>query len=175
MAPIHYQTLSYDRQTLTSPSDSVLCLIGIQHVILQSDTRNCPMTKPKFVFSNSNWSDQTLSGFSDDDIERLPQFSKDYRSVHVLMWVTGARTRFVDITSGGMQRNGRVSVNTESSVFQYEFRLYHIVLVLFKWPDSCHSVKKKKKKTQCANNLQSKQPTAKVSDRKRAHLFCPPF
>ena len=28
-APIHYQALSYDRQTLTIPSDSALCLIAI--------------------------------------------------------------------------------------------------------------------------------------------------
>ena len=28
-APIRYQTLSYDRQTPTSPSDSVLCPIGL--------------------------------------------------------------------------------------------------------------------------------------------------
>lgn len=27
--PIHYRALSYDRQTLVSQSDSVLCLIGI--------------------------------------------------------------------------------------------------------------------------------------------------
>ena len=32
--PIHYQTLSYERQTLTAPSDSELCMIGIYHAVL---------------------------------------------------------------------------------------------------------------------------------------------
>ena len=39
-APSHYQTPSYDRQTLTSPSDGVSCLIVVQHALFSSDTRH---------------------------------------------------------------------------------------------------------------------------------------
>ena len=44
LAPIHHQALSYDRQTLTSPSDSVFCLMGIYVVLFSSVTRQSPAT-----------------------------------------------------------------------------------------------------------------------------------
>ena len=47
---IQYRTLSYDRQTLTSPSDSVLFLLGIQrHAQFPSDTKRCPMVKSGYL------------------------------------------------------------------------------------------------------------------------------
>ena len=52
-APIHY-ALSYDRQTLTAPSDSELCLIDILRAIFSSDTRQCPTVKSESVCSHSN-------------------------------------------------------------------------------------------------------------------------
>lgn len=60
-ALMHYQTLSHNRHCLMPPSDSVLCLIVIQHVLLSSDTRHYPMVKSTSVCSQSNWLDQTLS------------------------------------------------------------------------------------------------------------------
>ena len=47
--PIDYQALSFHRQTLTSPSDSVLCVIEIQHSLFSSDTKYCPTVKSKPV------------------------------------------------------------------------------------------------------------------------------
>ena len=51
-------------RALASPSDSVLCLIGIWHVSFSSDARHCPAVKTKFVCFHSNWSDQTPSNDS---------------------------------------------------------------------------------------------------------------
>ena len=50
-----HQALSYDKQTLTSPSESVLCLIGINVACatFSSDTRHCPTLKSKSVSSHS--------------------------------------------------------------------------------------------------------------------------
>ena len=45
------ETLSYDGQTLTSPSDSVLCLTGIQHPLFSSDARRCPTVESKSVYT----------------------------------------------------------------------------------------------------------------------------
>ena len=59
--PIHYQALSddsgtkhtfavgADMQTLTSPSDCLLCLNRIAHTKFLSDTRHCPMMTPESV------------------------------------------------------------------------------------------------------------------------------
>ena len=53
--PSHYQAASYDRQTLTSPSDSVLSLIGIYHALFLSDPGHCPTVKSILsVCSHSN-------------------------------------------------------------------------------------------------------------------------
>ena len=59
-APIHFQTLSYDRHCPTSPLDTVMCLIRIQHALFSSCTRHCPTVKSKSLCSHSNWSNQTL-------------------------------------------------------------------------------------------------------------------
>ena len=41
---IRHKALSYNTQTLTSSSDSVLCLIGICYALFSSDTRHCHTT-----------------------------------------------------------------------------------------------------------------------------------
>ena len=53
-APIHYLTQSYDRQTLTSPSDGVLYLVGIKRALFTSDNtcnRHWSTVKSKSVCS----------------------------------------------------------------------------------------------------------------------------
>ena len=48
-APVHHHALLHDRQTLTSPLDSVSCLIEIWRALFSSDTRQCPTVESKSV------------------------------------------------------------------------------------------------------------------------------
>ena len=59
------------QQTLTSPSDSVLCLIGLKYALFSSNTKHCPTVKSESACSCSDlrfvqlpygsvWSDQLL-------------------------------------------------------------------------------------------------------------------